>query len=192
MLFSCTGSFPFPVILQIDVLSRSPLPPQVKFHLLRKSTGEAVKVRYLCDEPFFTFHHVNAYEVKGHLVVDIITYPSPEILDKFYLNKIRAQEFDVKDAPQLQRFILPLLADLQVRPRTREREEGEGRERKRRGREGRGRGKGMGEEEVAGGGRDEEEAEVMRRTRERGWEVKGKRGGRRSIGEEPIGMISGN
>ncbi|XP_037795664.1 beta,beta-carotene 15,15'-dioxygenase-like [Penaeus monodon] len=89
---------------------------KVKFHLLRKSTGEAVKVRYLCDEPFFTFHHVNAYEDKGHLVVDIITYPSPEILDKFYLNKIRAQEFDVKDAPQLQRFILPLLADLQGMP----------------------------------------------------------------------------
>ncbi|XP_042873992.1 beta,beta-carotene 15,15'-dioxygenase-like [Penaeus japonicus] len=89
---------------------------KVKFHLLHKSTGEMVKVKYMCDEPFFTFHHVNAYEVKGHLVADIITYPSPEILDKFYLNKIRAKDFDVKDAPQMQRFILPLLADLQGKP----------------------------------------------------------------------------
>lgn len=92
-----------PCSLSVDVISPFPLSPQVKFHLLRKSTGEAVKVKYMCDEPFFTFHHVNAYEVKGHLVVDIITYPSPEVLGKFYLNKIRAKEFDAEDAPQQQR-----------------------------------------------------------------------------------------
>lgn len=109
--------------LSINILLLLSLPvPQVKFHLLHKSTGEMVKVKYMCDEPFFTFHHVNAYEVKGHLVADIITYPSPEILDKFYLNKIRAKDFDVKDAPQMQRFILPLLADLQVRDGSREKE----------------------------------------------------------------------
>ncbi|XP_045595941.1 beta,beta-carotene 15,15'-dioxygenase [Procambarus clarkii] len=86
---------------------------RVKFIVIRKSTGEVVKVKYISEEAFFTFHHVNAYEVEGQLVVDLVAYPSPEIINKLYLKKVRMNEYSSEDPPQLKRFILPLVSDLQ-------------------------------------------------------------------------------
>lgn len=42
------------------------------------------------------------------LVVDVIAYDSPEILDKLYLNKLRNNEMDPKDSGYGCRFVLPL------------------------------------------------------------------------------------
>jgi hypothetical protein len=42
------------------------------------------------------------------LVVDIIAYDSPEIIDKLYLKKLRNNEIDTKDLGYGCRFVLPL------------------------------------------------------------------------------------
>lgn len=86
---------------------------KVKFIVIRKSTGEVLKAKYMSEEPFFTFHHVNAYEVDGQLVVDVVAYSSPEIINKLYLKKVRMNEYSTEDPPQLKRIILPIVTDLQ-------------------------------------------------------------------------------
>lgn len=91
---------------------------QVKFIVIRKATGEVIKTRYVSEEPFFVFHHVNAYEEDDNLVLDVVAYPKPSIIDKLYLNKVRMDQYSNEDPPQLKRFVLPLISDreLQVSP----------------------------------------------------------------------------
>jgi len=47
--------------------------------------GKPHSVRYETDN-LFTFHHINAYEVDGCLVVDIAGYENAEVLNN---NKIK-------------------------------------------------------------------------------------------------------
>ncbi|MPC43089.1 Beta,beta-carotene 15,15'-dioxygenase [Portunus trituberculatus] len=84
---------------------------KVKFIVIRKSTGEVVKTRYVSEEAFFVFHHVNAYEEDDKLVVDVVAYPRPSIIEKLYLNKVRMNQYSSEDPPQLKRFVLPLISD---------------------------------------------------------------------------------
>ncbi|KAB7507438.1 Beta,beta-carotene [Armadillidium nasatum] len=67
----------------------------VKFIIVNKKTGEVVKTKYISDEPFLVMHHVNAYEVKGQLVVDFVAYPNCDIIEKLYLEK------DVQEGEEL-------------------------------------------------------------------------------------------
>lgn len=41
-------------------------------------------------EPFFTFHHVNAFERDGELTVDLCAYDDPSIIDALYLDRVRS------------------------------------------------------------------------------------------------------
>ena len=38
----------------------------------------------------FAFHHVNAFERDGELILDASTYEDPSIIDLLYLDRIRA------------------------------------------------------------------------------------------------------
>lgn len=40
-------------------------------------------------DPCFTFHHVNAYEVPGRIILDLVAYNDPSIIDAFYLNRTK-------------------------------------------------------------------------------------------------------
>lgn len=72
-------------------------------------SGQEVKIKYQSDA-FFFFHHVNTYEEDGHVVADVIAFPGPEVLDKFYLRPLRLGQFDTTCQPQFTRFVLPLKA----------------------------------------------------------------------------------
>ncbi|WP_199296452.1 carotenoid oxygenase family protein, partial [Leptolyngbya sp. FACHB-711] len=57
------------------------------FTVVDKSTGEVVKT---CEsEPFFAFHHVNAFEQDDELLIDLIAYPDGRIIDDLYLEPLR-------------------------------------------------------------------------------------------------------
>jgi len=43
-------------------------------------------------EPFFTFHHVNAFERGGEVVIDACTYDDAGIVEALYLERLRAGE----------------------------------------------------------------------------------------------------
>jgi carotenoid cleavage dioxygenase-like enzyme len=48
-----------------------------------------VRSPYVTD-PFFTFHHINAFERDHELVVDLCAYDDPSIIDALYLDRLRS------------------------------------------------------------------------------------------------------
>ncbi|PRD31729.1 UNVERIFIED_CONTAM: Beta,beta-carotene 15,15'-dioxygenase [Trichonephila clavipes] len=82
---------------------------KTRFHLIDRVSGHEIKTKYQSDA-FFFFHHINTYEEDGHVIADIQAFPDPEVLDKFYLNKLRLGEFAVSCQPVFTRYILPLKA----------------------------------------------------------------------------------
>ena len=55
-----------------------------KFQVVDRETG-ALRGTYE-TEAFFCFHHVNAFERGGELVIDLIAYDDPSIIDALYLD----------------------------------------------------------------------------------------------------------
>ncbi|XP_071440235.1 beta,beta-carotene 15,15'-dioxygenase-like [Hetaerina americana] len=79
-----------------------------RFVVIEKSTGKIIPMKYKSSKPFFVFHHINTYEEDGHLIVDVIAYDSPELLEKLYLEILRSSEFSYSDLGGGRRFVLPL------------------------------------------------------------------------------------
>jgi carotenoid cleavage dioxygenase-like enzyme len=59
-----------------------------RFTLMDRDTGETLG-GFRAD-PCFAFHHVNAFERDGEVVVDLCTYEDPEIIEDLYLERLRA------------------------------------------------------------------------------------------------------
>ncbi|XP_076320434.1 carotenoid-cleaving dioxygenase, mitochondrial-like isoform X2 [Tachypleus tridentatus] len=90
----------------IDCMDWTPK-EKTKFFVIEKSTGKVTKTTYK-SEPFFVFHHVNAYEENEQIVLDLVAYEDPSFLQKYSLEKLRAGIFDESCPPQLRRFVLPV------------------------------------------------------------------------------------
>jgi beta,beta-carotene 9',10'-dioxygenase len=60
----------------------------LKFHVVDKESGAEVATAH--GEAIFAFHHVNAFEDKDGLVIDMIAYPDASIIDQLYLARLRA------------------------------------------------------------------------------------------------------
>jgi len=90
-----------------DCMTWSPEEQNI-FYVIEKLTGRILPVKYRSKKAFFLFHHINTYEENGQLVVDVIAYDSPEIIDLLYLKKLRNNEMDPKDSGYGCRFVLPL------------------------------------------------------------------------------------
>lgn len=58
------------------------------WHIVDKATGQVVCRAQ--GEAFFSFHHVNAWETDGHIVVDLCAYDDPTIIDALYLDRARS------------------------------------------------------------------------------------------------------
>jgi len=66
-----------------------------RFLLVDRETGEVTANPVA--EPFFSFHHVNAFEDDdGTVVVDIIAYDDASVIDSLYLDEIRSEEFGIE------------------------------------------------------------------------------------------------
>jgi carotenoid cleavage dioxygenase-like enzyme len=61
-----------------------------RFTLIDRKTGDH-SGPFITD-PFFGFHHINAYEQEagGEIVVDICVYPDASLIDDLYLDKLRS------------------------------------------------------------------------------------------------------
>jgi beta,beta-carotene 9',10'-dioxygenase len=75
------------------------------FWVLDRQTGEVV-ARFDSD-PFFAFHHVNAFEDGDDLVVDIVAYPDADVISAFYLKRLEDAAAEIPFG-NLRRYRLPL------------------------------------------------------------------------------------
>ncbi|XP_070552531.1 carotenoid-cleaving dioxygenase, mitochondrial-like [Ptychodera flava] len=75
------------------------------FHVIRRDTGQILPMTYKADA-FAVFHHVNAFEEGGHLIVDVCAYKGGIDFQTLKLDEMK--EGLVPLNSQLWRFILPL------------------------------------------------------------------------------------
>jgi len=76
------------------------------FHVLDRRSGERVACPQ--TDPFFVFHHVNAYEGTGdEIVVDLVAFEDASIVDALYLDALRRPELD-SPGGELRRYRLDL------------------------------------------------------------------------------------
>lgn len=75
------------------------------FLVIDRHTGKLVG-RYEAD-PFFAFHHVNAFERGDELIIDIDAYPDAQVLQAYYLNRLKDPGLEVPFG-NLRRYRLPL------------------------------------------------------------------------------------
>lgn len=72
-----------------------------RFFLVDRATGSVSKP--IKTDPFFAFHHLNAYEEDdGTIVADIQTYPDASLVEQLYLDHLRAG--GVQTPSELRRF----------------------------------------------------------------------------------------
>jgi beta,beta-carotene 9',10'-dioxygenase len=79
-----------------------------RFLVVEKKSGGLVSIREA--DPFFCFHHVNAFERDGELFVDLLAYPDASIIQRLYLDVLRNPDEDVADASvaELRRYRIGL------------------------------------------------------------------------------------
>jgi beta,beta-carotene 9',10'-dioxygenase len=75
-----------------------------RFTLIDRETGEATGP--FETDPFFSFHHVNAYEEDGAVVVDACTYANAQIVEDLYLDRLR--DGKPADRAEMRRFRIDL------------------------------------------------------------------------------------
>jgi beta,beta-carotene 9',10'-dioxygenase len=77
-----------------------------RIHIFDRETG--AHVRSATADPFFAFHHVNAYDDgDGSVVVDLVAYDDASVIESFYLQRL--SEPDVRIPPgTLRRLRVPL------------------------------------------------------------------------------------
>lgn len=76
-----------------------------RFHVFDRATGALV--RSVTTDAFFAFHHVNAHEADGELVVDLVGYDDASVIESFYLHRL--EEPDLRIPPgTLRRYRIPL------------------------------------------------------------------------------------
>jgi carotenoid cleavage dioxygenase-like enzyme len=59
-----------------------------KIYVLDRHSGE--RVATLDAAPLFCFHHINAFDRDGEIVMDLIGYDDPSVIDSLYLDAIEA------------------------------------------------------------------------------------------------------
>lgn len=72
------------------------------FIIIDRSSGEVRKIK---GEPFFAFHHINAYDKEGKIFLDIVTYPNAAIIDEIAGSDWKS---DIEETIKLKRFTITL------------------------------------------------------------------------------------
>jgi beta,beta-carotene 9',10'-dioxygenase len=76
-----------------------------QFIVMDRDTGDIVTKR--TAEPFFAFHHVNAFEDGDTLVVDIAAFDEPDVIDALYLENLESDPLPAIEG-ELRRYRVPI------------------------------------------------------------------------------------
>ncbi|KAJ8021498.1 Beta,beta-carotene 9',10'-oxygenase [Holothuria leucospilota] len=78
-----------------------------KFHVIRLKDGAILPQKFTADA-FFCFHHINAFEDDGHLVVDLCAYDDTQVIFGTYMDVLKRGNLPVTNA-LAKRFVLPMV-----------------------------------------------------------------------------------
>ncbi|XP_040570275.1 beta,beta-carotene 15,15'-dioxygenase [Lepeophtheirus salmonis] len=80
------------------------------FYIVDKKTGRNIEINYVTDRSYFFFNFVNCYESGKHIIVDMLTYDGPEIMDSMWVEKLKSCSgfYSDNSNSRLMRFVLPL------------------------------------------------------------------------------------
>jgi carotenoid cleavage dioxygenase-like enzyme len=79
-----------------------------RIFIVNRKNGSLEKT--LVTDPFFAFHHVNAFEKDELLMMDIVCYPDAEVIPSFYLDRIR-EEKEPLPVGEFRRYTINLADD---------------------------------------------------------------------------------
>jgi carotenoid cleavage dioxygenase-like enzyme len=82
-----------------------------RFSVIDRESGEVVADPVA--DPVFAFHHVNAFQDDDTVVVDLVAFEDASIIDAFYLEELRSEEFAVEGGT-LRRFRIDLTGNPSV------------------------------------------------------------------------------
>ncbi|XP_047469906.1 uncharacterized protein LOC125025759 [Penaeus chinensis] len=92
---------------------------ETKIHVLRRDTGEVTTTQYI-TETFFFLHTINAYEDRGHIVLDIAAYKNADMLNCMFVEALKNAAYDPTYAQMFRgrpkRWVLPLNPDKDAKP----------------------------------------------------------------------------
>ncbi|XP_063592615.1 carotenoid-cleaving dioxygenase, mitochondrial-like [Penaeus indicus] len=83
---------------------------KVKFRVIERATGNLVQTLYTADA-FVTFHHVNAWESQGHLVLDLCATDDGEVVKMLCISNLEKNPSDTSRIlfrSYLRRYVLPM------------------------------------------------------------------------------------
>lgn len=76
-----------------------------RFLVINKESG--LVERTYQAEAFFAFHHINAFEQEGDLLVDLAAHPDKSRIDSFYMDNLRGPDGGNMVESKLRRYRLP-------------------------------------------------------------------------------------
>jgi beta,beta-carotene 9',10'-dioxygenase len=111
--YAVLAEFPFTAIPAMIPLSGRPFIENyrwrpghgTRFSVVDLATGQ-LRGTYQ-GEPFFAFHHVNAFERDGDIFVDLSAYDNADIVSALYLDRLRTDGFQ-PPVPELRRYRVSL------------------------------------------------------------------------------------
>jgi carotenoid cleavage dioxygenase-like enzyme len=62
-------------------------------HVIEKASGK-LKAKFITD-PFFCFHHINAWDQGDELIMDLNAYDDASIIQKYYLNELENPDLEL-------------------------------------------------------------------------------------------------
>jgi beta,beta-carotene 9',10'-dioxygenase len=75
------------------------------FYIVSRSTGEVSRIK---GDPFFAFHHVNAFDKDGEIFIDIVTHPNADIIDVITGRIIDKNSIKESEKTKLERFTISM------------------------------------------------------------------------------------
>lgn len=78
---------------------------ETQFVVIDRKSGQFFSLK---ADPFFAFHHVNAYEEEGELFIDIVTHSNANIIHVVTEQTEDAKSMEESEETQLERFVIDL------------------------------------------------------------------------------------